>query len=611
VIVDEAHRVRSPNTRRYATVADLCRRARVLLLTATPVQNSRGDLAAQLALFIGRVAWEMTDEQLAELVVRGSGSVLAVRPRLDGPHRIRLATDDDCLDLILALPPPVAAKDESIVAALLAYGLLHQWTSSRAALALALTRRRARGLALSAALEAGRRPTREELSAWAHGSDALQLAFPEIVAADTLDSDLSAQAMLVAVDRHLAAIDALLGHLRRSPDPDLERAAVLAGVKRRHAGERIIAFAQYAETVASLRAKLARERGVAALTAAGARVSSGRVPRDAILAQFMPDANRSTPESERVDLLLTTDLLSEGLNLQEASVIVHLDLPWNPARLDQRVGRALRLGSRHECVTVYSIAPPAPAERLLRLETRLREKLNVAQRTVGIAGRILPSPLAEDPGNVGLAERRADVESALRAWLDPSLEIADESLCAVASVSADVPGFLAAIRDGRSATLVADLGSGVDTSTPSLQHAIGLCGGEERPTDGQRVTAVVRELDRWLAARRGADAVDFGAATAARARRVALTRVARALARVPRHRRALLALLADAVRAVAVAPLTEGAERMLETLVREELPDEAWLRSIATFGELNARDVVDVPSPTAPRVVAILLFGPR
>jgi hypothetical protein len=80
---------------------------------------------------------------------------------------------------------------------------------------------------------------------------------------------------------------------------------------------------------------------------------------------------------------------------------------------------------------------------------------------------------------------------------------------------------------------------------------------------------------------------------------------------VPRHRRALLALLADAVRAVAVAPLTEGAERMLETLVREELPDEAWLRSIATFGELNARDVVDVPSPTAPRVVAILLFGPR
>src|SRR5262249_14821403 len=72
VIVDEAHRMRTPSTRRYAMLADLCRRARVLLLTATPVQNSRGDLAAQLALFLGRVAWEMTDEQLAELVVRGS-----------------------------------------------------------------------------------------------------------------------------------------------------------------------------------------------------------------------------------------------------------------------------------------------------------------------------------------------------------------------------------------------------------------------------------------------------------------------------------------------------------------------------------------------------------
>src|SRR5262249_37186711 len=109
IVVDEAHRVRSPTTRRYALLADICRNARVLLLTATPVQNKRSDLAAQLALFLGRVAWEMTDEQLAELVVRGSGSVLAVRPRLDGPHRIRLATDDDCLDLIIALPPPVAA----------------------------------------------------------------------------------------------------------------------------------------------------------------------------------------------------------------------------------------------------------------------------------------------------------------------------------------------------------------------------------------------------------------------------------------------------------------------------------------------------------------------
>src|SRR5205085_1575066 len=74
VLVDEAHRARSPAARRYGVLAELCRNARVLLITATPVQNSRSDLAAQLALFLGHMAWEMSDEDLASLVVRDSGS---------------------------------------------------------------------------------------------------------------------------------------------------------------------------------------------------------------------------------------------------------------------------------------------------------------------------------------------------------------------------------------------------------------------------------------------------------------------------------------------------------------------------------------------------------
>jgi hypothetical protein len=613
VIIDESHRARSPAARRYAMLANVCRNARVLLLTATPIQNARSDLAAQLALFLGRVAWDMSDEELAELVVRDSGSALGARPLLDGPHRVSLTTDDDCLDLLLALPSPVAAKDESVVAALLAYGLLHQWTSSRAALVAALKRRRSRGMALTAAIEAGRRPTRAELSAWAHGGDALQLAFPEIAAVDALERGFDAQGMLVALDRHDAAIEALLRHLRRSPDPDIQRAEVLATIKRSHTGERIIAFCQYAETVGVLRAKLARERGVATLTASGARVSGGRIPRDAVLAQFTPlsrTCDTATPASERIDLLVTTDLLSEGLNLQEASVIVHLDLPWNPARLDQRVGRALRLGSRHERVTVYAIAPPAPAERLLQIETRLREKLTVAERTVGVAGRILPAAVAEVSRGQGIAEQRSGVERALRGWLDPAASICRDSACAVASVSAEASGFFAAIQDGRSTTLVADLGAGIETSAATLGRAIALCSGTDTSLDERLLYDVVRQLEGWLLARRAADAVDFQAARAARFRRATLTRVARALDRAPRHERPRLAVLADSVRAVAVAPLAEGAERILETLSSAELPDEAWMRSIAAFGEINVRASPNEPSAQSARVVGILLFRP-
>jgi len=70
--------------------------------------------------------------------VRGAATGAPGLPRLDGPHRLTLTTPDDCLDELLALPPPVPAKDETVVIALLTYALVHQWTSSRAALVASL-----------------------------------------------------------------------------------------------------------------------------------------------------------------------------------------------------------------------------------------------------------------------------------------------------------------------------------------------------------------------------------------------------------------------------------------------------------------------------------------
>jgi superfamily II DNA or RNA helicase len=615
VIVDEAHRLRSPATHRYAALADLCRQSRVLLVTATPVQNRQRDLAAQLALYVGRRAWQMTDDELAEHVVRGATSEMRGMPRLDGPHRLILNTPDDCLDDLLALPPPVPAKDETVVTALLTYGLVHQWTSSRAALLASLERRRARGLALLAAIDAGRQPTRSELSAWTLAGDAMQLAFPELVTAEATGPDVDASSLCVALDRHVAAIQTLLHRLRESPDPDEERADTLRRIRAAHPGERIIAFCHYAETVHALRSRLSRDVGVAALTANGARIASGRVSREMVLAQFTPSGGgtRETGAADRIDLLITTDLLSEGLNLQMASVVVHLDLPWNPARLDQRVGRARRLGSRHEAVSVYVIAPPAAADRLLRVEERLREKLSVAQRTVGIAGRILPSPIGAAVPERSRAEKTGARHELLREWLasrevEPSLQ---PGALVVAATACDINGFLAVVRDDDGPRLIANVGSGITTSADAVARALFAAQNDESTVTLESATYALRQIDAWLAGRRGAATIDLHAAAAARLRRAALLRVARALARAPRHQRAVLAPLADTARAIATAPLAEGAERILETLVHAELPDEAWLRSIAMFGELNARPVDQRARSNASAVVAIVLLGDR
>jgi hypothetical protein len=76
-------------------------------------------------------------------------------------------------------------------------------------------------------------------------------------------------------------------------------------------------------------------------------------------------------------VLVATDLASEGLNLQDADVVVHYDLPWNPLRLAQRVGRTVRLGGIHERVDVWWFAPPPVIERTLGTLELIRRKAAV------------------------------------------------------------------------------------------------------------------------------------------------------------------------------------------------------------------------------------------
>jgi hypothetical protein len=241
----------------------------------------------------------------------------------------------------------------------------------------------------------------------------------------------------------------------------------------------------------------------------------------------------------------------------------------------------------------------------------LREKLSVAQRTIGIAGRILPSAFVACDDSRGTAERRGVVDARLRAWLDVSAGAPPARDPIVAAVTAPTEGFLCAIRSRR-ARLVANLGRGIDGNAATIEAAVRLIDeGSPIAPDAARVEHAMLAIETWLQADRGSATIDFTVAAAARSRRRALERVSQAMARAPRHRRAQLADLAAAARQVATAPLGEGAERILETLVKAELPDEAWLRSLATFGELNVRPEHRRREPLpAGEVAALILFLP-
>src|SRR5581483_6745350 len=75
-----------------------------------------------------------------------------------------------------------------------------------------------------------------------------------------------------------------------------------------------------------------------------------------------------------IRLAIATDLLSEGVNLQRASIVVHLDQPWTPSAREQREGRAARMGSAHDAVHVYHVREPAVVARLTALAARHRSK---------------------------------------------------------------------------------------------------------------------------------------------------------------------------------------------------------------------------------------------
>lgn len=616
VILDEAHHARSPGTRRYAALASVARRAHVLLLTATPLANDLDEVRALLALFIGAASQRLDATALRHLVVRRSGQDAAgiVLPRLAAPQWVSIPDDGETLAAIERLPPGVAAADGGEGGALILYSLVRQWASSRAALRAALRRRLARAAALEAALAAGRLPTRSELAAWHTADGAVQLAFPELVASR---HEGPVEGLAAAVQAHAAGVASLLAALRAPPDPDAQRAARLLEIAAAHPGEKVLAFSEFAATVEGLWEDLRRHPGVARLTGAGGEIASGPLTRQEILRRFAPDGQRARAprHTEAIRLLVTTDLLAEGVDVRDATVVVHLDLPWSPARMEQRVGRARRLGSTAGAISVYAFRPPAPAEALLRVEQRLRRKLDAAAGAIGRVGAVLPIA----PGTPGdpeagpsWVERHSRVIDRIGRWRardggDGTPDAMHGALPLVAAVETAEAGWLALACPAGRAELIACIGGAVTSDPMGLERAIVLAdGGLDIPVPASAVAAALASAERWSAERAGEAVAGTAANEPDELRRRVIARANRVFSSAPRERRASVAPLVMAVRRLAGRRLPAGTERVLASVTTAGLADDAWLHAVADLDTASGER-----EPAAePHVLALILFIP-
>ncbi|MCY3560615.1 MAG: C-terminal helicase domain-containing protein, partial [bacterium] len=177
---------------------------------------------------------------------------------------------------------------------------------------------------------------------------------------------------------------------------------------------KVLIFSYFSDTVDWIGEHLEEASGIDQRLAAyrGRIVSlSGSTPaphKDAAVWGFAPrttDAPAGCDE-DRFDILVTTDVLAEGVNLQQARHIINYDLPWNPMRLVQRHGRIDRIGSQHSEVIMHCVFPDARLDDLLGLEAVLHRKLTQAAASIGV-GAVLPEESGRD---VSFTETREEIE---------------------------------------------------------------------------------------------------------------------------------------------------------------------------------------------------------
>jgi superfamily II DNA or RNA helicase len=166
-----------------------------------------------------------------------------------------------------------------------------------------------------------------------------------------------------------------------NPDRDAKLQALLQLLNGKHAGQKVLLFTQFADTVDYLESQL-RLNGLNKV----AGVTGDTENPTAVAHRFSPVSNGKRdriPPSEELRVVLATDVLSEGQNLQDCAVIVNYDLPWAIIRLIQRAGRIDRIGQNSDTILCYSFLPADGVERIINLRSRVQQRLRENAEVVG------------------------------------------------------------------------------------------------------------------------------------------------------------------------------------------------------------------------------------
>lgn len=245
------------------------------------------------------------------------------------------------------------------------------------------------------------------------------------------------------------------------------------------ASGKVLIFSEAETTVEYLYNQLnpdGQDPGIARLT------GSNRDSAQHIIHSFAPQANPARsgrPPRNEIRLLLATDIVSEGQNLQDCARVLNYDLHWNPVRLIQRFGRVDRIGSEHDVIHLHNMWPDMAVDAALALTERLGNRIQAFHDLIGLDSKLLSEA------------ERLNADAMYRIYVNKQMTEDDDGLDEVAAnqravallqqIQREDPGLwqtITELPDGIRSALEAGGGRSADGSGVHLQDVLAIEGSQ-------------------------------------------------------------------------------------------------------------------------------------
>lgn len=391
-ILDEAHMLKNPASKRYQAIKRLTARHRVCLLTATPISMGWNDLYALVRLcgypdkkdlimppWIQAFAASITPQTYV--------SALNIDNRIKPQHVNLQYHLTDNTDLIQTLMTnlhhiewyTIDSNANLSSVPLLSSILMHRLCSHKTSCLKTLLKlyKYYRTCRINHTQQVLSRKSFYKMM----GFDGKQnlLPFDDYLYGGI--SDENSRQKLDSILKYIQNAVKILQTLCKEDDDKYIQ--IRNYIKNKHPDCKIIVFSQYADTARYFAQKLYHDFRVALLTADESSLNGVHISSEIIMAMFDPNQNMPhwwhEHQFKEAQILVCSDGFACGHNFQSASVVIHLDTPWNPTTLKQRIGRIVRKGQTINNVNICFMTICNPPSCLKQYESKLYARLSERQ----------------------------------------------------------------------------------------------------------------------------------------------------------------------------------------------------------------------------------------